>query len=118
VDAVVNERTLRRVLAGVEGDVVIQAAPGTKVYLACRPVSMCSGFDGLAHRPDKCWIVIRSGIGRSLSAAGERLQEDFVLRRQRTLTVCQAARNQQVRLAARAGEFATGGRFKSPPEAD
>ena len=27
---------------------MIQAAPGTKVYLACRPVSMRYGFDGLA----------------------------------------------------------------------
>jgi transposase len=27
---------------------VIQIAPGTKVYLACRPVSMRYGFDGLA----------------------------------------------------------------------
>jgi transposase len=27
---------------------VIQVAPGTKVHLACRPVSMRYGFDGLA----------------------------------------------------------------------
>jgi transposase len=27
---------------------MIQVAPGTKVYLACRPVSMRHGFDGLA----------------------------------------------------------------------
>ena len=27
---------------------MIQVAPGTKVYLACRPVSMRFGFDGLA----------------------------------------------------------------------
>ena len=27
---------------------MIQVAPGTKVYLACRPVSMRCGFDGLA----------------------------------------------------------------------
>ena len=27
---------------------MIQLAPGTKVYLACRPVSMRYGFDGLA----------------------------------------------------------------------
>src|SRR4051794_3457590 len=33
---------------GIEGDVMIQVAPGTKVYLACRPVSMRYGFDGLA----------------------------------------------------------------------
>ena len=29
---------------------MIQVAPGTKVYLACRPVSMRYGFDGLAAR--------------------------------------------------------------------
>ena len=27
---------------------MIQVAPGTKVYLTCRPVSMRYGFDGLA----------------------------------------------------------------------
>ena len=27
---------------------MIQVAAGTKVYLACRPVSMRYGFDGLA----------------------------------------------------------------------
>jgi transposase len=27
---------------------MIQVAPGTKVYLACRPISMRYGFDGLA----------------------------------------------------------------------
>ena len=27
---------------------MIQIAPGTKVYLACQPVSMRCGFDGLA----------------------------------------------------------------------
>jgi transposase len=27
---------------------MIQVAPGTKLYLACRPVSMRYGFDGLA----------------------------------------------------------------------
>lgn len=34
--------------AGDEGDIVISVASGTKVYLACRPVSMRKGFDGLA----------------------------------------------------------------------
>ena len=29
---------------------MIQVALGTKVYLACRPVSMRYGFDGLAAR--------------------------------------------------------------------
>lgn len=29
---------------------MISAAPGTKVYLACQPVSMRLGFDGLAAR--------------------------------------------------------------------
>lgn len=30
--------------------VVIPMVPGTKVYLACHPVSMRLGFDGLAAR--------------------------------------------------------------------
>jgi transposase len=30
---------------------MIQVMPGTKVYLACRPVSMRYGFDGLAADP-------------------------------------------------------------------
>jgi transposase len=29
---------------------MISLAPGTKVYLACQPVSMRLGFDGLAAR--------------------------------------------------------------------
>ena len=29
---------------------MIQVAPGTKVYLACRPVSMRYGFDGLSAK--------------------------------------------------------------------
>ena len=29
---------------------MIPVAPGTKVHLACRPVSMCYGFDGLASQ--------------------------------------------------------------------
>ena len=29
---------------------MISVAPGTKVYLACQPVSMRLGFDGLAAR--------------------------------------------------------------------
>ena len=48
VDAFVNERALRRVLAVLKEPAVIQLAPGTKVYLACRPVDMRYGFDGLA----------------------------------------------------------------------
>ncbi len=34
--------------AGDEGGLVISFAPGTKVYLACRPMSMRKGFDGLS----------------------------------------------------------------------
>ena len=48
VDAVVNEQAFRRVWADIEDDIMIQVAAGTKVYLACRPVSMRYGFDGLA----------------------------------------------------------------------
>jgi transposase len=29
---------------------VISLAPGTKVYLACRPVDLRNGFDGLAAK--------------------------------------------------------------------
>jgi transposase len=29
---------------------MIQVAPGTKVHLACRPVSMRYGFDGLSAK--------------------------------------------------------------------
>ncbi len=29
---------------------MIQVAPGTKVYLACRPLSMRYGFDGLSAK--------------------------------------------------------------------
>ena len=32
----------------IEGHAMIQVMPGTKVYLACRPVSIRYGFDGLA----------------------------------------------------------------------
>ena len=42
-------RALQRVLNGVEGEIGDSAiAAGTKVYLACRPVGMRYGFDGLA----------------------------------------------------------------------
>ena len=51
---------------------MIQVAPGTKVYLACRPVSMRYGFDGLAAqvaqvlgadllRGDQDWNARQSG---------------------------------------------------------
>ena len=40
---------------------MIQAAPGTKVYLACRPVSMRYGFDGLAAQVQQVLqVLIRS----------------------------------------------------------
>jgi hypothetical protein len=37
---------------------VIQAAPSTKVYLACRRVNMRCGFDGLAAQVAMCWRPI------------------------------------------------------------
>jgi transposase len=38
---------------------MIQFAPGTKVYLACRPVSMRYGFDGLAAQVSQVLKPIR-----------------------------------------------------------
>ena len=49
VDAFVNEKALSRV-CGDEGGGVISLAPGTKVFLACRPVDLRNGFDGLAAK--------------------------------------------------------------------
>ena len=49
VDALVDGRALARVL-GAEAAPMIQVAPGTKVHLACRPVSMRYGFDGLSAK--------------------------------------------------------------------
>ena len=39
---------------------MIQVAPGTKVYLGCRPVSMRYGFDGLAAQSRTCCRLILS----------------------------------------------------------
>ena len=51
VDAFVNERTLRRVTLRVAEPVADpDGCRGMKVYLACHPVSMRLGFDGLAAR--------------------------------------------------------------------
>ena len=48
VDAFVNEPGAAARARGIEGHAMIQVMPGTKVYLACRPVSMRYGFDGLS----------------------------------------------------------------------
>ena len=50
VDAFVNEKALWRVLQRAEGGGVISLAPGTKVFLACPPVDLRNGFDGLAAK--------------------------------------------------------------------
>ena len=50
VDAFVNEKALSRVLRAHEGLGVISLAPGTKVFLACRPIDLRNGFDGLAAK--------------------------------------------------------------------
>ena len=47
---------------------MIQVMPGTKVYLACRPVSMRYGFDGLAAQV-KAGAVCRSILGTSVSVS-------------------------------------------------
>ena len=39
---------------------MIQVMPGTKVYLACRPVSMRYGFDGLAAQVTQVLLPILS----------------------------------------------------------
>jgi transposase len=61
VDAFVDARALARVLSA-EAARTIQVAPGTKVHLACRPVSMRSGFDGLSAKVARCspWIRTRA----------------------------------------------------------
>ena len=50
VDALVNEKALSRVLRAMKSTTVISLAPGTKVFLACRPVDLRNGFDGLAAK--------------------------------------------------------------------
>jgi transposase len=42
-----NESKTNRGAGGGEGGLVIQIAAGTRVYLACRPVDLRKGFDGL-----------------------------------------------------------------------
>ena len=50
---------------------MIQVMPGTKVYLACRPVSMRYGFDGLAAQVKQVLAAIRSRDTCSCSVASE-----------------------------------------------
>ena len=44
--------------AGAEGVSMISLAPGTKVFLACRPIDLRNGFNGLAAK-------VKQMIGRS-----------------------------------------------------
>ena len=83
---------------------MIQVMPGTKVYLACRPVSMRYGFDGLAAQVKQVLAADPfSGHLFLFRSKRARLSEDLVLRRNRLVPVCQAAGERQVRLAADRG---------------
>ena len=48
---------------------MMQLAPGTQVWLACRPTDMRKGFDGLAAQVQKCCGPIRSRGTCSCSVA-------------------------------------------------
>ena len=48
---------------------MISLAPGTKVFLACRPVDLRNGFDGLAAKAQQVIGPIRSAVICSFSAA-------------------------------------------------
>ena len=50
VDTRVNEKALRRVLAVIAGLRMIALPPGTKIFLACQPIDLRAGFDGLAAK--------------------------------------------------------------------
>ncbi len=50
VDSGVNEKALRRVLSAVRRSGMIGLPPGTKVFLACQPIDLRAGFDGLAAK--------------------------------------------------------------------
>ena len=83
---------------------MIQVMPGTKVYLACRPVSMRYGFDGLAGQV-KLVLSADPFSGHLFLFRSKRADylKIFVLRWNRYVPVCQATRERQVRLAADRG---------------
>ena len=58
---------------------MIQVAPGTKVYLTCRPVSMRYGFDGLAAQVAQVLAADPSRVMFLFPQQASRLFEDFVL---------------------------------------
>ena len=80
---------------------MISLAPGTKVFLACRPIDLCKGFDGLAAKVRQMigddpfsghFFLFRGKRGHYLKGA--------VLGRLGALPVRQAAREGPLRLAA------------------
>ena len=57
VDSYVNEKGAGTRAARLAGSVVISLAPGTKVYLASKPVSMRQGSDGLPALAQPLFVV-------------------------------------------------------------
>jgi len=78
---------------------MLQVAPGVRVYLACRPVDMRKGFDGLSAEVAHAMKTDPYSGGCSFQGKARRLFEDFDLGRLRTLSIRQAARERQIRLA-------------------
>ena len=64
VDAFVNEKALSRGTARDEGCDMIDLAPGTKVFLACRPIDLRAGFNGLAAKVQQ--VIERNPFDGSL----------------------------------------------------
>jgi transposase len=48
---------------------MLQFAPGVKVYLACKPVDMRRGFDGLAADVAQTWRADRERHSYSAASA-------------------------------------------------
>jgi len=48
---------------------MIALPPGTKVFLACQPIDLRAGFDGLAAKHSRSSAPIRSAATSSSSAA-------------------------------------------------
>ena len=78
---------------------MLQIAPGVRVYLACRPVDMRRGFDGLSA--DVAQVLKADPFSGAVFAwQARRLSEDLDLGRFGALSVRQAARERQVRVAS------------------
>ena len=80
---------------------MISLAPGTKVFLACRPVDLRNGFDGLASKAQQV-IGADPFSGHLFLFRGKR--GDYLkaldLGRQRSMPVCQATGEGSFRMAA------------------